>query len=284
MKRRKLIGLIGGAAVFSLPAHAQQTPAVGATIGLLVSESIPDWMIGGVREGLGESGFVEGRNLTIVYRAAEGRADRLPTMAANLVSARVSAIIATGGPLPTRAAKAATTTIPIVFAYGGDPVADGPRREHQPPGGQRHRGDVHWRLAYGEATGIDARAHTRRDRSCSPGEPREHAGKESGEGWCRRGADARPALARPLRERRRRNGRSLCGNGPIESRSGDRWRGSDIRLHFARPDRGAGAALPNSLDERIDDTWSGRGGRPDQLRPPFSRTLGGRRAATSAAS
>jgi putative ABC transport system substrate-binding protein len=68
---------------------------------------------------------VEGRNLTIVYRAAEGQADRLPAMAAELVNARVAAILATGGPLPARAAKAATTTIPIVFAYGGDPVADG---------------------------------------------------------------------------------------------------------------------------------------------------------------
>jgi putative ABC transport system substrate-binding protein len=74
---------------------------------------------------LGEAGYVEGRNLTIVSRAAEGQPDRLPAMAADLVNARVAAILAGGGPLPTRAAKAATTTIPIVFAYGGDPVADG---------------------------------------------------------------------------------------------------------------------------------------------------------------
>ena len=82
-------------------------------------------MIGGLRKGLSDAGFVEGRNLTIVYRAAEGHADRLPAMAADLVNARVAAILASGGPLPTRAAKAATTTIPIIFAYGGDPVADG---------------------------------------------------------------------------------------------------------------------------------------------------------------
>ena len=125
MKRRNIAGLIGGAVAWPLMARAQPAAVGGATIGLLVSENIADWMIGGVRNGLAEAGFVEGKNLTILYRAAEGRADRLPAMAAELVAARVSAILATGGPLPTRAAKAATSTIPIVFAYGGDPVADG---------------------------------------------------------------------------------------------------------------------------------------------------------------
>ena len=139
VKRRKLIGLIGGAAVWPFQARAQQTPgtvsSIGPTIGLLSSENIADWMIGGVRKGLGESGFVEGKNLTIVFRAAEGEADRLPALAAELVAARVSAILATGGPLPTRAAKAATTTLPIVFAYGGDPVADGLVASINRPGG-----------------------------------------------------------------------------------------------------------------------------------------------------
>jgi putative ABC transport system substrate-binding protein len=120
MRRRAFFGLAGSAVTWA-GARAQQVP----TIGLLSSQDIADWMIGGVRKGLGEAGFVEGRNLTIVYRAAEGQADRLPAMAAELVNARVAAILATGGPLPARAAKAATTTIPIVFAYGGDPVADG---------------------------------------------------------------------------------------------------------------------------------------------------------------
>ena len=133
VKRRKFVGLIGGATAWPVLARAQPAPAAGSstgptitapTIGLLVSDNIADWMIDGVRKGLAESGFVEGRNLSIVYRAAEGQADRLSAMAAELVAARVSAILATGGPLPTRAAKAATTTIPIVFAYGGDPVAD----------------------------------------------------------------------------------------------------------------------------------------------------------------
>ena len=105
--------------------RAQQSPTVEPTIGVLSSQDIADWMIAGFRKGLAETGYEEGRNLTVIYRAAEGQADRLPGMAADLIKARVAAILATGGPLPARAAKAATATIPIVFAYGGDPVADG---------------------------------------------------------------------------------------------------------------------------------------------------------------
>lgn len=128
MKRRKLGGLIGGAAAWSLwpaAARAQQAPAVAPTIGLLTPDQIPGWMIESVRKGLGETGFVEGRNCTIVHRSAQGEADRLPARAVELVDAKVAVIFATGGPLPARAAKAATATLPIVFAYGGDPVADG---------------------------------------------------------------------------------------------------------------------------------------------------------------
>ena len=125
MRRRGFVGLVGSAVAWPAGARAQQAPAAVPSVGLLSSQNIADWMIGGFRKGLGEAGYVEGRNLTIVYRAAEGEADRLPAMAAELVNARVAAILASGGPLPTRAAKAATTTIPIVFAYGGDPVADG---------------------------------------------------------------------------------------------------------------------------------------------------------------
>ena len=125
MRRRGFMGLAGSALAWPARARAQKAPAIGPTIGLLSSQDIADWMIGGFRKGLGEAGYVEGRNLTIVYRAAEGEADRLPAMAVELVNARVAVILASGGPLPTRAAKAATTVIPIVFAYGGDPVADG---------------------------------------------------------------------------------------------------------------------------------------------------------------
>src|SRR5437870_9099597 len=78
-----------------------------------------------VRQGLSETGYVEGQNLAIEYRGAEGRYDRLPALAAELVGRKVDLIVAGGGPAATLAAKSATSTIPIVFLSGGDPVADG---------------------------------------------------------------------------------------------------------------------------------------------------------------
>lgn len=111
--------------------HAQQSP----TIGLLSPAAAPEWAQVAIRTGLADQGFVEGRNLVIVSRSADGQVDRLPALAADLVSQKVAVICTTGGPLPTRAAKAATTTIPIVFAYGGDPVADGLVASLSRPGG-----------------------------------------------------------------------------------------------------------------------------------------------------
>jgi putative ABC transport system substrate-binding protein len=101
-----------------MTARAQQASTTASSIGLLSSHNIADWMIGGLRKGLHEAGYAEGRSLAIIYRAVDGQVDRLSAIAAELVNARVATILATGGPLPTRAAKAATTTIPIVFAYG----------------------------------------------------------------------------------------------------------------------------------------------------------------------
>jgi putative ABC transport system substrate-binding protein len=94
-----------------------------------------DWAIKPFRASLAEGGFVEGRNLTVIYRSAEGQFDRLPALAAELVKSQVSIIFATGSPVPARSAKAATPTIPIVFAYGGDPVSDGLVASFNRPGG-----------------------------------------------------------------------------------------------------------------------------------------------------
>ena len=131
MRRREFIGLIGASAAWPRIACAQQQP----TLGLLSSSAIADFLIKPFRQGLEEGGYVEGHNLTIIYRSAENQFDRLPALAVELVQNRVSVIFATGSPVPARSAKAATQTIPIVFAYGGDPVADGLVASLNRPGG-----------------------------------------------------------------------------------------------------------------------------------------------------
>jgi putative tryptophan/tyrosine transport system substrate-binding protein len=131
MKRREFIGMIGASAAWPCIAWAQQQP----TLGVLSSSALADWVTAALRKGLEEGGYVEGRNLTVVYRSADNQFERLPALAAELVKNPVSIIFATGSPVPARSAKAATSTIPIVFAYGGDPVADGLVASFNRPGG-----------------------------------------------------------------------------------------------------------------------------------------------------
>jgi putative ABC transport system substrate-binding protein len=117
MRRREFIALLGGsAAAWPLAVVAQQSMP---TIGFLdsrLSDAVAD-RLRGFRQGLKDAGYVEGENVSILYRFAENQDDRLPSLAAELVSRHV-AVIATSGLPPTFAAKAATTTIPIVFLVG----------------------------------------------------------------------------------------------------------------------------------------------------------------------
>ncbi len=126
MRRRKFIGLVGGAvATWPLAARAQQK--LGLVVGFLGSTPSGPYatIVAAVRQGLKETGFVDGQNLVIEYRWADNQLDRLPALAAELVDRKVAVIVTSGSVPQAMAAKTATTTIPIVFHTGLDPIAAG---------------------------------------------------------------------------------------------------------------------------------------------------------------
>jgi putative tryptophan/tyrosine transport system substrate-binding protein len=134
VNRRALISLIGGAAAWPLAARAQQPamPVIGYLNNASPESDVP--RLTGLRRGLNQTGYIEGRNLVIEYRWAGNQADRLPALATDLVQLRV-AVIVTPGLVATLAAKAATTSVPIVFGLSNDPVQLGLVASLNRPGG-----------------------------------------------------------------------------------------------------------------------------------------------------
>src|SRR5215212_6185356 len=145
--RRRLLALVSATALWPTPAAAQQPPVIGFLSSRSAEESAP--FVAAFRDGLRDAGFVEGHGVAVEYRWAENQYDRLPGMAAELVARNVAVIIAAGGTVSAFAAKAATSTIPIVFTSAGNPVEIGLIASLSRPGGN--------------LTGIDATLTTELD-------------------------------------------------------------------------------------------------------------------------
>jgi len=131
-KRREFITLLGGAVAWPLAARAQPAMPV---IGFLDGQTFDPYLMTAFREALKDAGYIEGRNVAIYFRSADGQTDRLVTLAGDIVGRRVAVIVTTGGGAAAIAAYAATTTIPIVFVNGVDPVNAGLAMSFNRPGG-----------------------------------------------------------------------------------------------------------------------------------------------------
>jgi putative tryptophan/tyrosine transport system substrate-binding protein len=131
IERRKFLATLGGAAAWPLAARAQQMPVVGYLDATTAVDSV--YRVSAFRDGLKEAGFIDGHNVAIDFRSAENKLDRLPALAADLAHRQVAVIV--GQNLAMHAARAATSTIPIVFVSGGDPIESGLVTSLSRPGG-----------------------------------------------------------------------------------------------------------------------------------------------------
>jgi putative tryptophan/tyrosine transport system substrate-binding protein len=150
MRRREFITLLGGAAIgWPLPAHAQQTamPVVGFIDAGSAAERTAQ--VAGFRKGLAEGGYHVDQNVALEFHWAEGQYGRFPELAADFVRRKVSVIVTPGSATAALSAKAATSTIPIVFAVGGDPVKQGLGSQPQSTRRQCHRRQLLHRRAGG---------------------------------------------------------------------------------------------------------------------------------------
>ena len=135
MRRREFLAVLGGSVGCPFVAYAQQsaTPAIGFLASF--SSSYFKRIIPAFRQGLSETGYVDGQNVSVEFRLAEGQYDRLTSLATELLDRKVAVIVAAGGSEPAKVAKAATATIPIVFVSAADPVGAGVVTSFNRPGG-----------------------------------------------------------------------------------------------------------------------------------------------------
>jgi putative tryptophan/tyrosine transport system substrate-binding protein len=159
VRRREFIALLGGAAAWPIAARSQQSalPVIGVLSGRSLEDSKE--FVAAFGQGLSEAGFFEHRNVAIEYRWAENHVDRLPALAAEFVREQVAVIVAVGGVPPTQAAKAATSTIPIIFIVGGDPIkrrAEARRRQQQLETEQSSRPERHRHISIKDRRGRPA--------------------------------------------------------------------------------------------------------------------------------
>ncbi len=279
MNRRHFIGLLGSAAGWPIVARAQQAmPVVGYLGG-----STPDrdeYQLRSIREGLREAGYINGQNVTFESRWAENRNGRLPALAADLVRRQV-AVIALGGLPPALAAKAATTTIPIVFQLGVDPVATGLVASLARPGGNL-TGVSNLNAELGPKR-LELRAGPHGKGLWAAHQPDQPRRGEHREGHADGGRHARNSVPRPACKRGARHRCGVCKPGPLACR----WAPGRHRRISDSPRRATWRAEPAPCDahgfpdprihhsRRRDELWrrsegrvsSGRGLR----RPDFAK-------------